>query len=109
MHLDNTKGGSIIVSIFIFHHLISCGLCFMAGLQYKFFPTDFLFPRQKSLNTDNSHRQVIPINNTRNSGKINDEELPKSLILHHVINDKHLKALPPSSSSLPQTLKSKKN
>ncbi|PSS34983.1 Nuclear receptor corepressor 1 like [Actinidia chinensis var. chinensis] len=84
----------------------------MAGLQYKFFPTDFLFPRQKSLNTDNSHQQVLPITNTRNSGKINDGELPKSLILHHDINKKHLKALPPSSSSLdslPQTLKSKKN
>ncbi|KAL7169150.1 hypothetical protein ACSBR2_034230 [Camellia fascicularis] len=67
----------------------------MAGLQYKFFPTDFFFPPQQSVNnTDVPLRQVLPIK-PRKIDDINGCEQP----ITPIINDKHLKA--PPSSSLP--------
>ncbi|KAH7845126.1 hypothetical protein Vadar_030388 [Vaccinium darrowii] len=65
----------------------------MAGLQYKFFPTDFLFPRPKPLAGEGGARpQLIPIN-TQSGGKVEDGEAPKSLSLRQM-NDKTVKAIP---------------
>ncbi|GMP86591.1 hypothetical protein ACSBR2_034231 [Camellia fascicularis] len=67
----------------------------MAGLQYKFFPTDFFFPPQRSITRDGATQNLLPI---RNNEKIEDRDASKALI-HREINDKRLKSLP--SSSLP--------
>lgn len=64
----------------------------MAGLQYKFFPTDFFFPRPQPHAGDGARPQLIPIN-TPNGGKIEDGEATKSLSLRQA-GDKHAKAIP---------------
>ncbi|KAI8559119.1 hypothetical protein RHMOL_Rhmol04G0149300 [Rhododendron molle] len=66
----------------------------MAGLQYKFFPTDFFFPRPQppAGDGDGARPQLIPIN-TPNGGKIEDGEATKSLSLRQA-GDKHAKAIP---------------
>ncbi|KAM3205607.1 hypothetical protein BC332_26672 [Capsicum chinense] len=69
----------------------------MAGLQYKFFPTDFFFPIQKTVNGDNLSKQNLLIK-TRNSDEslIIDESQGKIVINNN--NNKSLKAISSSSS-----------
>ncbi|KAM3288623.1 hypothetical protein P3S67_022053 [Capsicum chacoense] len=69
----------------------------MAGLQYKFFPTDFFFPIQKTVNGDNLSKQNLLIK-TRNSDEslIIDESQGKIVIKNN--SNKSLKAISSSSS-----------
>ncbi|KAK4377969.1 hypothetical protein RND71_004265 [Anisodus tanguticus] len=68
----------------------------MAGLQYKFFPTDFFFPVQKTVSGDNISKQNILIK-TRNSDEslIDDSKSQGKIVIS---SNKTLKAI--SSSSL---------
>lgn len=40
----------------------------MAGLQYYFFPTDFLYPRPQSVNGNSSNKPVLPIQTQKRDG-----------------------------------------
>ncbi|CAK9184004.1 unnamed protein product [Ilex paraguariensis] len=72
----------------------------MAGLQYKFFPTDFFVPSQQSVTRDGSSRQqVVPVR-TRKIDEIDESKQPKAIVLISEINKKNLKALPSSSQPL---------
>ncbi|OIS96258.1 hypothetical protein A4A49_26677 [Nicotiana attenuata] len=66
----------------------------MAGLQYNFFPTDFFFPAQKTVNGDNISQQNLLIK-TRKSDESLDDSKPQGKTVN-----KTLKAISSSSSSL---------
>ncbi|KAG5583473.1 hypothetical protein H5410_054100 [Solanum commersonii] len=68
----------------------------MAGLQYKFFPTDFFFPIQKTVSGDNISKQNLLIKIRNNDESLIEDSQGKIVINN---NKKNLKAI--SSSSLP--------
>lgn len=73
----------------------------MAGLQYKFFPTDFYFPVPKqSSGIITGSPQVFPVVKTE---EINIEKSSKAALIHHEIKNSRilLKALPSSLSLAP--------
>ncbi|KAH0723592.1 hypothetical protein KY285_006135 [Solanum tuberosum] len=67
----------------------------MAGLQYKFFPTDFFFPIQKTVSGDNISKQNLLIKIRNNDESLIEDSQGKIVINN---NKKNLKAI--SSSSL---------
>ncbi|KAL8133382.1 hypothetical protein AgCh_008737 [Apium graveolens] len=73
----------------------------MAGLQYKFFPTDFYFPVPKqSSGITTASPQVFPVINTE---EINIDKSSKAALIHHEIKNSSivLKALPSTLSLAP--------
>ncbi|KAL3534489.1 hypothetical protein ACH5RR_002950 [Cinchona calisaya] len=68
----------------------------MAGQMYNFFPTDFLFPRQKTVARDGTHQQVLLVNNLTNNHETEDVAQVKQLKINS--NSKGLKASLSSSS-----------
>ncbi|KZV27336.1 hypothetical protein F511_02445 [Dorcoceras hygrometricum] len=69
-------------------------------MQYKFFPTDFLFPLQQSAAAtgggDGPSQPVLPVRSTRDLGVSEaSKQLPKSLAM---TNGKIVKPIPSSSS-----------
>ncbi|CAA2970843.1 Hypothetical predicted protein [Olea europaea subsp. europaea] len=65
----------------------------MAGLQYKFFPTDFFFPPQKFAGRDIATQQQIPLVKSRNTDESDEPKQPK-------ITTINTKAIPSSAASL---------
>ncbi|KAA8518056.1 hypothetical protein F0562_015524 [Nyssa sinensis] len=70
----------------------------MAGLQYNFFPTDFFFPPQQSVNKDGTRPQVLPVK-TRKRDETDDGEVSKTIIQHDN-SDKDLKVTLSASPAL---------
>ncbi|KAM7500086.1 hypothetical protein LguiA_024500 [Lonicera macranthoides] len=72
----------------------------MAGLQYNFFPTDFLFPQTHPADKAISGRNILPIG-TQIKDQPNDSKQPTSLNRREINKKKIiLTALPSSSTAL---------
>ncbi|KAM7505363.1 hypothetical protein LguiB_004267 [Lonicera macranthoides] len=72
----------------------------MAGLQYNFFPTDFLFPQTHPSDKAISGRNILPIG-TQIKDQPNDSKQPTSLNRREINKKKIiLTALPSSSTAL---------
>lgn len=82
----------------------------MAGLQYNFFPTDLLYPLQKTNREINTSQQSILLIKTR---KNSDESLDDSKSQNKSINNKKkkttLKAISSPSFALAPIPKNKKD
>ncbi|KAF5772108.1 hypothetical protein HanRHA438_Chr13g0583961 [Helianthus annuus] len=50
----------------------------MAGLQYNFFPTDFLYPQSTSISRDITLPQTIPLNTQKPDVLLEDLTMRKS-------------------------------
>ncbi|WOG98054.1 hypothetical protein DCAR_0417395 [Daucus carota subsp. sativus] len=73
----------------------------MAGLQYKFFPTDFYFPVPKqSSEISTGNQQIFPVIKTE---EIHIEKSSETALVHRQIKSSKivLKALPSSLSLAP--------
>ena len=79
----------------------------MAGLQYNFFPTDFFFPPQRSINGDTTGQKVLPVK-TLKKDDIDDSKQSTTLVRHD-INKKNLKVFPSSSTALAPIHKQNQN
>uniref|UniRef100_A0A3Q7IKE3 Uncharacterized protein n=1 Tax=Solanum lycopersicum TaxID=4081 RepID=A0A3Q7IKE3_SOLLC len=78
----------------------------MAGLQYKFFPTDFFFPIQKTVSGENTSKQNLLIKIRNNDESLIEESKGKIVINN---NKKNLKAISSSSLALISVPKQKKD
>ncbi|TMW98538.1 hypothetical protein EJD97_003905 [Solanum chilense] len=78
----------------------------MAGLQYKFFPTDFFFPIQKTVSGENISKQNLLIKIRNNDESLIEESKGKIVINN---NNKNLKAISSSSLALISMPKQKKD
>ncbi|KAH0721279.1 hypothetical protein KY290_006202 [Solanum tuberosum] len=78
----------------------------MAGLQYKFFPTDFFFPIQKTVSGDNISKQNLLIKIRNNDESLIEDSQGKIVINN---NKKNLKAISSSSLALVPVPKQKKD
>ncbi|KAK3029582.1 hypothetical protein RJ639_038333 [Escallonia herrerae] len=70
----------------------------MAGLQYKFFPTDFLFPRQ-TITKDSTAQQVVPMM-TQKLDESLDSKQSIALVRRDINSTVTAKALPSSSQAI---------
>lgn len=55
----------------------------MAGLQYYFFPTDYLYPRQQSVRSDTQQNAALPLQIQKRDGGDDHKQFPTSLVLHN--------------------------
>lgn len=80
----------------------------MAGLQYKFFPTDFFFPIQKTVSGDNLSKQSLLIKIRNNDESLIDDSQGK-IVINTNKKKKNLKAISSSSLALVLVPKQKKD
>ena len=56
---------------------------FMAGLQYYFFPTDFLYPRPQSVRSDTQQNPPLPLQIQKRDAGDDHNPFPTSLVLYN--------------------------
>uniref|UniRef100_A0A2P2QSN7 Uncharacterized protein n=1 Tax=Rhizophora mucronata TaxID=61149 RepID=A0A2P2QSN7_RHIMU len=58
----------------------------MAGLQYNFFPTDFLYPRPQSSGVDATQKANLPLQVQKIDAADDRKPYPTSLVVHKNVN-----------------------